>query len=363
MSAARLQRLLLALALLSPLPVAAGAAQPQDVFIIGDATASGVDPARAPREGWGQYVQSWFNPAAWRVHNHAQPDHGARSFVAAGLLAPVERELGRGDVLLIQFGHDGATADAQELTRLVRLARERQATPILVTPLTLRRFEAGRLADTPAPNTLAVRDLARREGIALIDVAAASANWLRALGPEASRSYYVPAQPQGTGDTDLQRHGAYAVACMVVDGWKKIDASLSRHVVRDTDCGAHPTALANLAAQSAPSLIAHERDLATAQPGPHGGAGETTAYPFFADAPGLNFIFRKRVLHAGAGIGLHQHDHDEIYYVISGRGIYTLDGREHEVGPGHALLVRTGSTHGIRQVGAADLELIIAYPR
>ena len=41
------------------------------------------------------------------------------------------------------------------------------------------------------------------------------------------------------------------------------------------------------------------------QPGPHGGAGTTTAYPFFRDAPALGFEFRKRVLHKGAGIGLH----------------------------------------------------------
>ena len=49
------------------------------------------------------------------------------------------------------------------------------------------------------------------------------------------------------------------------------------------------------------------------QPGPHGGAGTTTAYPFFRDAPTLGFEFRKRVLHKGAGIGLHQHHKDEIY--------------------------------------------------
>ncbi len=54
------------------------------------------------------------------------------------------------------------------------------------------------------------------------------------------------------------------------------------------------------------------------QPGPHGGAGTTTAYPFFRDAPTLGFELRKRVLHKGAGIGLHQHRKDEIYYVLGG---------------------------------------------
>ena len=109
--------------------------------------------------------------------------------------------------------------------------------------------------------------------------------------------------------------------------------------------------------------MVHERDLARAQPGPHGGAGATTAYPFFADANGLPFFFRKRVLAPGAGIGLHQHAHDEVYYVLSGQGRYVLDGVLHAVGAGDAMLTRTGSTHAIQQVGDAPLELLVAYSK
>ena len=99
------------------------------------------------------------------------------------------------------------------------------------------------------------------------------------------------------------------------------------------------------------------------QPGPHGGAGTTTAYPFFRDAPTLGFEFRKRVLHKGAGIGLHQHHKDEIYYVLSGRGVYELDGTAQVVQAGDAMLTRPGSTHGIRQDGDDDLVLLIMYAR
>ena len=110
-----------------------------------------------------------------------------------------------------------------------------------------------------------------------------------------------------------------------------------------------------------PSLIAHERDIAVEQPGPHGGAGTTTAHPFFRDAPALGFEFRKRVLHKGAGIGLHQHHKDEIYYVLSGRGVYELDGVAQAVQAGDAMLTRPGSTHAIRQDGDEDLVLLIMY--
>lgn len=97
------------------------------------------------------------------------------------------------------------------------------------------------------------------------------------------------------------------------------------------------------------------------QPGPHGGAGTTTAYPFFRDAPALGFEFRKRVLHKGAGIGLHQHHKDEIYYVLAGRGVYELDGTAQAVQAGDAMLTRPGSTHAIRQDGEEDLVLLIMY--
>ncbi len=97
------------------------------------------------------------------------------------------------------------------------------------------------------------------------------------------------------------------------------------------------------------------------QPGPHGGAGATTAYPMFADAPDMAFQFRQRALHKGASIGLQQHDYDEIYYVLSGRGRCILDGVVHDVVVGDALLARTGSTHSIQQAGDDDLQLLIVY--
>lgn len=109
------------------------------------------------------------------------------------------------------------------------------------------------------------------------------------------------------------------------------------------------------------SVIQHDSLVAVRQPGPHRGGGETTAYPFFAKAPGLQMIFRKRALHAGSGIGYHEQKEDEIYYVLSGRGEFTLDGVRHLVGPGTAMLTRPGSSHGIRQVGSEDLVMLISY--
>jgi len=114
-------------------------------------------------------------------------------------------------------------------------------------------------------------------------------------------------------------------------------------------------------AGQASSLIEHDTIVAAQQPGPHGGGGLTTAYSFFAGAPNLQLVFRKRALHHGAAIGYHRQDEDEIYYVVSGTGALTLNGQRSVVGAGTAILTRTGSSHGIQQVGSDDLVIIIVY--
>ncbi len=109
------------------------------------------------------------------------------------------------------------------------------------------------------------------------------------------------------------------------------------------------------------SLVEHDSTVATRQPGPHNGGGETTAYSFFTRAPNLGLVFRKRALHRGAAIGDHRQEEDEIYYVLEGTGELTLNGARSVVGPGTAILTRRGSSHGLRQMGSADLVVIIAY--
>jgi quercetin dioxygenase-like cupin family protein len=111
------------------------------------------------------------------------------------------------------------------------------------------------------------------------------------------------------------------------------------------------------------SYVQRESALATPQAGPHAGEGRTTAYPFFEDAEGFDIVFRKRALHPGASIGEHTNDKDEIYYVLSGRGELMLDGEYSEVGPGDAILTRSGSRHGLRQRGEADLVIFVVFRR
>lgn len=118
-----------------------------------------------------------------------------------------------------------------------------------------------------------------------------------------------------------------------------------------------------LPAQTAPGGYVLQTDAAVRaeEPGPHKGGGQTVGYSFFSKVPGLKLVFRKRALKPGSAIGYHLQKEDEIYYVLSGRGIMTVDGKDFEVGPGSAILTRPGSSHGLKQTGDADLVMLINY--
>ena len=108
-------------------------------------------------------------------------------------------------------------------------------------------------------------------------------------------------------------------------------------------------------------VLERDAEVAREEPGTHKGGGQTIGYSFFKDTPKLGMVFRKRALKPGSAIGYHEQHEDEIYYVISGRGIMTIDGKPIEVGPGTAVLTRPGSSHGLEQVGKEDLVILINY--
>jgi mannose-6-phosphate isomerase-like protein (cupin superfamily) len=98
------------------------------------------------------------------------------------------------------------------------------------------------------------------------------------------------------------------------------------------------------------------------EPAPHEGTGKTTAYRYFDEVKDARVIFRKRALHKGASIGMHVLAHDEVYYIVSGRGELTVDDTKREVGPDTAIFMHEGADVGIRQLGEADLVVIVSYP-
>ena len=108
-------------------------------------------------------------------------------------------------------------------------------------------------------------------------------------------------------------------------------------------------------------VLERDSEIAKEEPGTHKGGGKTIGYSFFKDVPNLKLVFRKRALKPGSAIGYHEQKEDEIYYVLSGRGEMTIDGKAFDVRAGDAILTRPGSSHGLTQTGAEDLVIMINY--
>src|SRR5262245_13572840 len=54
------------------------------------------------------------------------------------------------------------------------------------------------------------------------------------------------------------------------------------------------------------------------------------------------------------------HGEDEIYYVMSGRGVLRVDGREHPLGPGSVAYVPARAVHRFHDI-AEDLTLLVVF--
>lgn len=203
------------------------------IHIVSDSTASEYDPSRAPRTGWGQV----FGEVTGReVVNHAVSGMSTTSLIASGTLEWALTALTPGDLLLIAFGHNDAKPDERHadpyraypahLRRIVGGARARGATPVLLTPVERRSFEAGRARSTHGAHPQAVRRVAGAEEVALIDLTVASRALWQAQGEEGSKASFLwlepgrrPGYPTGErDDTHLSRDGALAVARLVSDG-------------------------------------------------------------------------------------------------------------------------------------------------
>ena len=89
------------------------------------------------------------------------------------------------------------------------------------------------------------------------------------------------------------------------------------------------------------------------------GTGTATAYPVeIPDKDGAFIMVTRLELDEGASISYHKHeDNEEVYQIISGRGLYCEEGREKEVTAGDTLLCIMGNSHGIKNISKEKLIL------
>jgi quercetin dioxygenase-like cupin family protein len=63
----------------------------------------------------------------------------------------------------------------------------------------------------------------------------------------------------------------------------------------------------------------------------------------------------------GDWLGLHRHSPAEVYYVLDGEGVVTVDGDERTVVAGTAVFIPGDAEHGIRNTGRGLLRFLYAF--
>ena len=70
-------------------------------------------------------------------------------------------------------------------------------------------------------------------------------------------------------------------------------------------------------------------------------------------------VFCRMLIKPGCSIGLHQHvNEEEIYYILSGKGIAMDNGIMQEVKEGDVILTGDGASHSIENTGSEMLEVM-----
>ena len=66
-------------------------------------------------------------------------------------------------------------------------------------------------------------------------------------------------------------------------------------------------------------------------------------------------------LEPGGWLGHHRHAPAELYYVLEGEGLLTVDGEEHRIAAGAAVYIPGNSEHAIANTGDAPLRFFYAF--
>jgi lysophospholipase L1-like esterase len=204
------------------------------VFLAGDSTVT--DRDGGGDVSWGQLLPR-FLTAGVAVANHAQSGETLKSFANALRLDKILSQMKRGDYLFLQFGHNDAKASWPQtyaepettykawLKVYIAEARLRGATPVLVTPMDRGDRKTGAPQHGHDRYVAAMKEVAKEENLALIDLYAMSQTFYEHAGADAPKIL-----ADGTHST---AYGGYEFAKCIVMGIKANKLALAQFVQED----------------------------------------------------------------------------------------------------------------------------------
>ena len=220
------------------------------VFLAGNSTE--VDQAEEPYTAWGQMIPAFFQPGKISVANYAESGESLSSFIGERRFEKQLSLMKAGDYAFVQFGHNdmkqrgpgiGAfTSYKKDLKYFITEVKKKGAIPVLVTSMQRRSFDStGKIRETLGDYPEAVRQTAKEESVALIDLNAMSKTMYEAWGPVESIKAFVyfeanayPGRTQAVkDDTHFSPFGAYQIARIMVKGIKESVPALAKHFKGD----------------------------------------------------------------------------------------------------------------------------------
>lgn len=231
------------------------------IYLAGDSTST--DQPGEPFNSWGQMLTRFFKPDI-AVANHGESGESLRSFFSELRFDKVMSLIQPGDYLFIQMGHNdqkdaapgaGAfTSYTEFLRKMVAAAREKGATPVVITPMNRLTFDTdGKITNSLGDFPEAVRRVAAEDHVALIDLHAMSKPFYEALGPVEAHKAFA-----GNDTTHHSNYGSYELAKCIVQGVIDNKLPLAKFVVADFKSfdPAHPDPLAQFAVYPEPARSA-----------------------------------------------------------------------------------------------------------
>lgn len=211
-----------------------------NVYLAGDSTVQTYDSSRAPQAGWGQCIADYFTDDV-QFFNHAIGGRSSKTFITEGRLEKIGQEIKEGDYLFIQMGHNDSTKSRPErytepyedykeyLRQYIKVARERMAIPILITPVGRLHYVRGEFLADFGDYCNAMKEVADEEDVLLIDLMKTSIQYFTTIGYEEVHRFFM-ISVNGTDCTHFTDKGANEMARLVSEGIKGLNIELSRFV-------------------------------------------------------------------------------------------------------------------------------------
>lgn len=219
------------------------------VYLAGDSTVTDQDVE--PWASWGQFITNYFDDTVV-VANYAVSGSALSSFKGGNRLKKILSLIKKGDYLFVEFGHNDEKINGEGngawgsystlLAEFVQSARDKGAIAVLVTPTQRRAFnENGTLKETHGDFPAAMRDVAQKNNVALIDVTKMTTELYETWGDEPSRKAFVqypantfPGQVKALEDnTHFNSFGANEIALCVVKGIRELDIPLKKQIQKE----------------------------------------------------------------------------------------------------------------------------------